>query len=74
MKTPLTKIIAFCGDNPRGDFKLVSDYANALINEEQDHIIEAYLTGKKLSDGNRHAPNASKDLAYQYYSQTFKNK
>ena len=68
MKTPLTKIIAFCGDNPKGNYKLVADYAKLLLQDEQEHICNAFVAGSE---------RGTKDIPYnceQYYSQTFYNK
>ena len=42
------------------------------IDNDREVIIQAFLSGKKFSDGEQFAPNASLDIANKWYDENFK--
>jgi len=40
------------------------------LSKERELVIDSFLSGKRFSDGNRYAPNASLDIAEKWFSDT----
>jgi len=41
------------------------------LNREKEQIINAFLAGKKFIDGLNYAPNASRDIAEEWFKNNF---
>lgn len=54
-------------------FRKASEFImNNKREQDREVIIHAFLSGKKFSDGEQFAPNASLDIANKWYDENFK--
>lgn len=56
----------------RGFSKASEFIMNKKRGQDREVIIQAFLSGKKFSDGDQFAPNASLDIANKWYDDNFK--